>query len=258
VSSETPKHADWREGSVEEWTAAHKEEDRRRGVAEDAGPPLEAEVDSGTVYDEKMHCTTVRGEAPASRRAIHVTCLRRLCATTFRNSRWVDHIFLEVTRVLRVAMSVCLNQKTYRARANVIRARVLVHRWPTEGHGDGSHTAGPQAAFWDLASRRRHRRHRRRRDSLKRGTHRVPFLSLDRGEEKAQRVRRKKRWLRRVPCPCEKSGRHGCRGARGRRWPRLSPSFQNNRKKKYNGGNSDVNSDLCLTRDTWEWKEAQI
>jgi len=51
----------------------------------DAGPPLDVEVDSGTVDDAgKMRRAAVRGEAPASHCTAYITCL---AVVTLRNSR---------------------------------------------------------------------------------------------------------------------------------------------------------------------------
>lgn len=51
----------------------------------DAGPPLDVEVDSGTVDDAgEMGRAAVRGEAPASHRTACVACL---AVVTLRNSR---------------------------------------------------------------------------------------------------------------------------------------------------------------------------
>ncbi|KYM87339.1 hypothetical protein ALC53_03525 [Atta colombica] len=52
----------------------------------DAGPPLDVEVDSGTVDDAgKMRRAAVRGEAPASHCTAYITCLT---VVTLRNSRY--------------------------------------------------------------------------------------------------------------------------------------------------------------------------
>jgi len=92
--------------------------------AEDAGPPLEVEVDSGTVDDAgKMRRATVRGEAPARTSHRVVFYIAHLRAAILRNSRWVENIFLEVTCVLYEDVSVYSNLKLI-AHARMWFARV--------------------------------------------------------------------------------------------------------------------------------------